>query len=105
VLSTLIPAERCARTSERDDLLLKVHDGRLGGDRATNDIAGVCEVEDNDLLRPVDLFPDTDEPIRFEGESREADGAWLNPERRELQEGDTMSVYACSPLEAAGRVL
>lgn len=43
------------------------------------------EVHDDNRLGTVDFLANTDEAIRLEGEGREADRRWLNPERGELK--------------------
>ncbi len=42
-----------------------VHNGRVGGDWSPEDIVGICEVDDDDLVGVVDLLADTDEVVRL----------------------------------------
>jgi hypothetical protein len=42
-----------------------MHDGRIGTNWSPKDIVGVGEVDDDDLILLVDLFPQTDEMVRL----------------------------------------
>ena len=44
---------------------MRMHDGRVGGDWSPEDIVGIGEVDDYDLVGLVDLFPYTDEVVRL----------------------------------------
>ena len=45
------------RTLQSKDLLMRVHNGRVGGDWSPEDIVGIGEVDDYDLVGLVDLLP------------------------------------------------
>lgn len=62
-----------------------MHDGTLCRDWSPDDVVRVAHVDDGDLLGPVDLFADANEPVRLEGQRREPDRAGLDIERRELR--------------------
>ena len=40
-----------------------VHNCGVGGDWSPEDIVGVGEIDDDDLVGFIDLFPDTDEVV------------------------------------------
>ena len=42
---------------------MRVHDGRVRGDWSPENIVGVGEVDDDDLVGFIDLFPDTDKVV------------------------------------------
>jgi hypothetical protein len=44
-----------------------MHDGRISTDWSPEDIVGVREVNDDDLILLIDLFAHTDEMVRLEG--------------------------------------
>jgi hypothetical protein len=43
-----------------------MHDGRIRTNWSTKDIMGVREVDDDNLILLVDLFPNTDEMVGLE---------------------------------------
>jgi len=47
---------------------VRMHDGRVCGYGATQDIVGIGEVNDDDLVLLVDFFTDTDKVVRLESE-------------------------------------
>jgi hypothetical protein len=56
------------RTLQRQDLLLGMHDGRVGRDRSPQDIVRVGEVDDDYLVLVINLFSYTDEAVRLESQ-------------------------------------
>ena len=46
-----------------------MHDGRVGGDRPPEDIVGVGEVDDDNLVLLIDFFTNTNEVVGFERQS------------------------------------
>lgn len=62
----MVPSGESTSTFEREDLLLGVHNGRVGGDGPPEDIVGVSKVNDNNLILFVDFLANTNETIRFE---------------------------------------
>jgi hypothetical protein len=44
-----------------------MHDGRIGANWSPEDIVGVGEVDDYDLILLINLFAHTDEMVGFEG--------------------------------------
>ena len=46
-----------------------MHNGGVGGDWSPEDIVGVGQVHDDDLVGFIDLFPDTDEMVGLQRES------------------------------------
>ena len=61
-----------------------MHDGRVGRDRPADDISGVCEVDDDNQVLLTRRLPDTDEPVRFQCESVEADTCCVDAQVLEL---------------------
>ena len=62
---------RCGRvthTFKSQNLLVGVHYRGVCGDWSTQNIIGVVQVDDNDLVLLVDLLPHTDEMVGFEGQ-------------------------------------
>ena len=55
-----------------DHLRGRVHDGRVGRDRASNRVDRVGHVDDDHLVGLTDLFSDADELVRLHGEAVEA---------------------------------
>jgi hypothetical protein len=53
-------------TLQCQDLLVRVHDGRVGGDGAAEDIIRISKVDDHDLVLLIDLFPNANEAVGFE---------------------------------------
>ena len=53
------------RTLERENLLVRVHYGRVGRDWSPDDIIGICQVYDDDLVCLVDLLAHANEVIRL----------------------------------------
>ncbi len=53
------------RTSQSKNLLVRVHNGRVCRDWSPEDIVGIGEVNDDDLVSLIDLFPHTDEMVGF----------------------------------------
>jgi hypothetical protein len=49
------------------NLLVGMHNGRIGTDWSPEDIVGVREVNDDDLILLIDLFAHTDKMVRLEG--------------------------------------
>ena len=45
-----------------------MHYGRIGGDRSTHDIVGVCKVDDDDLVLFINLLSHTNEVVGLEGQ-------------------------------------
>ena len=60
---TATAGDATQRTLQSKDLLMRVHNGRVGGDWSPEDIVGIGEVYDDDLVGLVDLFPDTNEVV------------------------------------------
>lgn len=52
-------------TFQRNDLLLRVHNGRVGGDGPPHDIIGICQVNDDDLVLLANFFSYADEVVRL----------------------------------------
>lgn len=59
---------REVHTFQRDDLLLRVHNGRVGGDGPPHDIIGICQVDDDDLVLLANFFSYADKVVRFKSE-------------------------------------
>ena len=55
-------------TFESQNLLLGVHNRGVGGDWSTENIIGIVQVDNNDLVLFVDFLPHTDEMVGFEGQ-------------------------------------
>ena len=55
-------------TSESQNLLVGVHYRRVCGDWPTQNIIGVVQVDNDDLVLFVDFLPHTDEMVGFEGQ-------------------------------------
>lgn len=51
------------RTSQSKNLLVRVHDGRVGGNWSPQDIVGIGEVDDDDLVGLIDFLPHTNEVV------------------------------------------
>lgn len=58
-----------ARTLQGEYFLVGMHNSRVGGDWSPEDIVGVGQVHDDDLVGFIDLFPDTDEMVGLQRES------------------------------------
>ena len=56
------------RTSESQNLLVGVHNCSVCGDWPTQNIIGVVEVDNDDLVLFADFLPYTDEMVGFEGQ-------------------------------------
>ena len=56
------------RTFQSQNLLLRVHNRRVCGDWSTQNIIGVVQVDNDDLVLLVDFLPHTDEMVGFEGQ-------------------------------------
>ena len=55
-------------TFKSQNLLLGVHNRRVGGDWSTENIVGVGQVDNDDLVLFVYFFPDTDEMVGFKSQ-------------------------------------
>jgi hypothetical protein len=53
-------------TFQRKNLLVGVHDGRVGTNWPPEHIVGVGKVDDDDLVLLINLFTHTNEVVRFE---------------------------------------
>lgn len=62
-------------TLQRKNLLAWMHDGRVGGDRPTKDVVGICEVDDNDLILLAYFFPNANVAVRLERQGLSAPNA------------------------------
>ena len=51
------------RTLQSKNLLMRMHNGRVGRNWSPEDIVCIGEVYDDDLVGVVDLFPYTDEVV------------------------------------------
>ena len=51
---------------QRQNLLGRMHNGRISTDWSPKDIMGIREVDDDNLILLVDLFAHTDEMVRLE---------------------------------------
>ena len=52
-------------TLQRENLLVGMHNGRIGANWPPEDIVGVGKVDDDDLVLLVDLFTHTNEVVRL----------------------------------------
>jgi hypothetical protein len=66
-------------TSESQNLLVGVHNRRVCGDWSTQNIVGVVQVDNDDLVLFVDFLPHTDKMVGFEGQRLSSAGVnrWL----------------------------
>ena len=53
-------------TLQSENLLLRVHDGRVRRDGSSHEVVRVCQVDDDDLVLLVDLFSYANEVVRLE---------------------------------------
>ena len=60
---------QCARTLQGEYFLVWMHNGRVCGDWSSEDIVGVGQVHNDDLVGFIDLFPNTDEMVGLQRES------------------------------------
>ena len=60
--------EHGTRTLESQNLLVGVHNGRVGGDWSTQNIVGVGQVDDDDLVLFVEFLPHTNEMVGFQSQ-------------------------------------
>ena len=58
-----LSADEAGRTLQREDLLVRVHNGRVGRDWSPEDIIGIREVYDDDLVGLVDLLAHANEVV------------------------------------------
>lgn len=56
------------RTLQRKNLLLRVHDSRVGRDRPPHKVVGICQVDDDDLVLLIDLLSHTYEVITLKSQ-------------------------------------
>lgn len=68
------------RTLESEDLLLRMHHRRISRDRPSNDVVGIVQVDNDDIV----LVSNADERVGLESEGLEGDGSGLDAERCEL---------------------
>lgn len=50
-------------TFQSNDLADRIHDSRVRSDRPANEVAGICEVDNNDQLLFASGIPNADEAI------------------------------------------
>jgi hypothetical protein len=60
--------ERGTRTFESQNLLVGMHNRGVGGDWPTQNIVGVVQVDDDNLVLFVDFLPHTDEMVGFQSQ-------------------------------------
>ena len=56
------------RTLQSQNLLVRMHNCRVGSDRSTEDIVRVREVNDDDLVLFIDPLSHTDEMVALKGQ-------------------------------------
>lgn len=67
---TVRPPQGCDKRSRHtfqcENLLVRVHNGRVGRDWSPQNIVGVCKVYDDNLVRLIDLLAHANEVVRLE---------------------------------------
>ena len=54
------------RTTQSQDLLVRVHERGIGNNGSTHDIVGICEVDNNDLIFIILFLSNTDIMVGLE---------------------------------------
>lgn len=65
-MSASMVVKTCSPTLEGYNLILWVHDSRVGSDRSSDDIIRICQVDYDDLVLLANLFANAYEVVRLE---------------------------------------